>query len=190
MRKITLFTAILSCLTGAAFAQSRPASSSSGTAHQRVSVHLNNILEFTFTNTNSNHGGIVSIPFSSMRDYTQGVSSGEQELRIRTNKKFAIGVKTSAEYFDYSGGPGSTVKAMPVDSVLGVEVSSNHTGGQVLPPFGSGKYVALSSRNLDIVNNGNLGSDQRFSIKYKATPGISYGTGTYTVDVVFTATQQ
>jgi len=43
---------------------------------------------------------------------------------------------------------------------------------------------------LNIVNNGNLGSDQRFSVKYKATPGISYGTGTYTVDVIFTATQQ
>lgn len=190
MRKIILFILILSSFTGATFAQGRPSSASSTSAHQRVSVQLNNILEFTFTNTNSNKGGIVTIPFSTMHDYTQGVSTGEQELRIRTNKKFAIGVKTSASYFDYSGAPGTAVSAMPVDSVLGVEVASNHTGGQVLPPFGSGRYVSLSSRNLDIVNNGNLGSDQRFSVKYKATPGISHGTGTYTVDVIFTATQQ
>lgn len=189
MRKITLFILILSCLSGAAFAQVR-SSQSSAAAHQRVSMQLNNILEFTFTNTNSNKGGIVSIPFSNMRDYTQGVSTGEQELRIRTNKKFSIGVQSSASYFDYTGSAGTTVTKMPVDSVLDVEVSANHTGGQILPPFGTGKFVALSSRNLNIVNNGNLGGDQRFSVKYKATPGISYGTGTYTVDVIFTATQQ
>ena len=185
MKKIILFILIISCLSGAAFAQS-----SSVSGHQIVNVQMNNILEFTFTNTNNSRGGIVTIPFSTMRDYTQGVSTGEQELRIRTNKKFAIGVKTSASYFDYSGAPGTAATAMPVDSVLGVEVASNHTGGQVLPPFGSGRFVSLSSRNLDIVNNGSHGSDQRFSVKYKATPGLSHGTGTYTVDVIFTATQQ
>jgi len=88
MKKIVLFILIISCLSGAAFAQS-----SSVSGHQIVNLQMNNILEFTFTNTNSNKGGTVTIPFSTMRDYTQGVSTGEQELRIRTNKKFAIGVK-------------------------------------------------------------------------------------------------
>ncbi len=41
-----------------------------------------------------------------------------------------------------------------------------------------------------LISNGQNGGNQTFSVMYNATPGFAYPAGTYTVDVVYTATQQ
>jgi hypothetical protein len=48
----------------------------------------------------------------------------------------------------------------------------------------------LTSTAQNLINSGANGSSQSFTVKYKANPGYLFGAGTYTVDVVYTATQQ
>jgi hypothetical protein len=41
-----------------------------------------------------------------------------------------------------------------------------------------------------MINSASKGGNQTFEVKYKATPGFAYPAGTYTTDVVYTATQE
>ncbi|MBL7683508.1 MAG: hypothetical protein JNK00_10655, partial [Flavipsychrobacter sp.] len=47
----------------------------------------------------------------------------------------------------------------------------------------------LTSTAANLLTNCNNGGNQTFSVMYEATPGFAYPAGTYTVDVVYTATQ-
>ncbi len=76
---------------------------------------------------------------------------------------------------------------MPVSGVLGLKVSANGTGGTIAGKFTD--FTNLSSTAANLITNGNNGGNQTFSVMYNATPGFSYPAGTYTVDVVYTATQ-
>ena len=78
---------------------------------------------------------------------------------------------------------------MPVNGVLGIMVSANGTGGSIGGSFSGSAYNTLTSANQDLITNGSRGGNQTFSVKYKATPGFAYPAGTYSVDVVYTATQ-
>ncbi len=78
---------------------------------------------------------------------------------------------------------------MMVYNTLSTMVTANSTGGTVPLPFSTSSYYNLTSVAANIITNGNNGADQRFSVKYKADPGFSFPAGTYTVDVVYTATQ-
>ena len=191
MKKIIILLTALHCIaTGVQAQKAALASLSTGTdanqsAHQYVSLNLSSIIDFSLANSSE----IVTLPFNTLNDYKFGVSSTAQVLRVRTNKKFSLGVKTSASYFDYSG---QTYPApnMPVDSVLNIEINSNSTGGSILYPFANGNYVGLSNQNRNVLTNGDMGSNQHFSVIYKAAPGINYPVGTYKIDVIYTATMQ
>jgi hypothetical protein len=41
-----------------------------------------------------------------------------------------------------------------------------------------------------MINNGLAGGSRTFNVNYRAIPGFEYPAGAYTMDVVFTATQQ
>ncbi|MEZ5017130.1 MAG: hypothetical protein R2800_08745 [Flavipsychrobacter sp.] len=167
-------------------------SSNSGTstgASQSTHVSLSNAIEITFTNTGNATGSDVTIPFSTVNDYANGVETSTQNLRVRSNKDFTVAVKTNATNFSYSGST-SPAPVMPVSGVLGVMVTSNNTGGSIGANFSSSAYNTLTSANQDLITDGSRGGNQTFSVKYKATPGFAYPAGTYTVDVVYTATQQ
>jgi hypothetical protein len=185
MKKIAI-TSTLLAMAGFAYGQQNGASKS---ASQNVSLTTHNIMEIAFVNTNGTNGNTVLLPFNTLSDYTQGVYSTEQELRIRSNNKFGIEIKTNSQYFDYSG-VSSPAPTMPVAEVLNIEVAANSTGGNLLPPFSQGKFVGLSDNNTSIMGDCKHGGNQRFSIKYKAAPGITYPVGNYSVDVIYTATQQ
>ena len=185
MKKIIIIAAAFIGFTSAANAQSN----ASGAASQTVQLSLSNALEITFTGNNSANGSTVTLPFTTVNDYANGVESTDQEIKVRSNKDFTVTVKTSAANFNVTNGSTTTTSTMPA-SVLGVVVSANSTGGALGTGFSASSYKALSSSAATIINSGDRGGNQKFSVKYKATPGFAYPAGTYTTDVVYTATQQ
>ena len=182
MKKI-IAIAVFASLGFAAKAQN-----ASSSASQTVNLALSNAIEITFTGTGNATGSDVTIAFSTVNDYANGVESGAQELKVRSNKDFTVAVKANAANFTYTG---STTPAptMPVNGVLGVMVSANNTGGSIASPFSNSAYATLSNSNQDLITSGDRGGNQTFSVKYKATPGFAYPAGNYAVDVVYTATQ-
>src|SRR5690606_13770768 len=139
------------------------------------------------TSNESATGTSVSIPFTTVNDYANGVESDAQELKVRSNKNFSVAVKTNAENFSYTGNTTPT-PTMPVSGVLAVKVTSNSTGGSIANSFSS--YSSLSNSNQGLITAADRGGAQSFRVMYKATPGFAYPAGTYAVDVVYTATQE
>lgn len=158
-------------------------------AAQATNLALNNAIEITFVGNSSEVGADVTIPFTTVNDYANGVASDEQELKIRSNKNFSVAVKTSSANFSYTGST-TPAPAMPVSGVLGIKVTDNSTGGSIANPFSSTAFATLTNTNQNLIAAANRGGNQTFSVQYKATPGFAYPAGTYAVDVVYTATQQ
>jgi len=158
-------------------------------ASQTVQLSLSNAIEITFTGNSSATGADVTLPFTTVNNYANGVESDAQELSVRSNKNFSVAVKASNTNFSYTG---STTPAptMPVSGVLAVKVTANNTGGAIATPFSAAGYATLTASNQNLINEASRGGDQKFSVKYKATPGFAYPAGTYSVNVVYTATQQ
>ncbi len=160
----------------------------SSTATQTVNLNLSNAIELTFTGSGTATGAAVNLAFNTVNDYANGVTSAAQELKVRSNKKFGVTVKTNNANFSYTG---STTPApvMPVAGVLALKVSANSTGGAIASPFSASAYNDLSATAANLLTNCNNGGNQTFSVMYEATPGFAYPAGTYTTDVVYTATQ-
>ena len=158
----------------------------SSTATQTVNLNLSNAIELTFTGNNSATGAAVNIPFTTVNDYANGVESAAQQLKVRSNKAFGVTVKSNAANFTYTGST-TPAPSMPVSGVLALKVSANGTGGTIAGGFSS--YTGLTSTAANLISNGTYGGNQTFSVMYNATPGFAYPAGTYTVDVVYTATQ-
>lgn len=185
MKKIIIIAAALIGLSTFAKAQTN----ASGTAQQTVQLALTNALEITFTGNSSATGATVSLPFTTADDYANGVESATQQLKVRSNKAFNVTVKTSAANFSVTNGGTTTASTMPA-SVLGMVVTANNTGGTLGTGFSTSTYKALASTAANLINAATYGNNQNFTVKYKATPGFAYPAGTYSVDVVYTATQQ
>ena len=184
MKKIIAIAALATMgFTANAQTQTNQTSSASQTAK----LVMSNAIEITFNG--SAEGADVSIPFTTVNDYANGVESGAQELKVRSNKNFSVAVKASSDKFNYVGTT-SPAPSMPVSGVLGVLVSSNNTGGTIATPFSGTAYSTLTKDNQNLISAGRNGGNQTFAVKYKATPGFAYPAGTYSVDVVYTATQQ
>ena len=183
MKKIAIIAAALVSFSVAANAQN-----ASSSATQTVNLNLSNAIEITFTGSGSATGAAVNLAFNTVNDYANGVESGAQELKVRSNKKFGVTVKTNATNFSYSGAT-SPAPVMPVANILNLMVSSNTTGGTIASGFSASAYNTLGATAQNLLSNCNNGGDQKFAVKYKATPGFAYPAGTYTVDVVYTATQ-
>ena len=186
MKKIIAIAA-LAILGFNAHAQNQANQSSS--ASQTVNLVLSNAIEITFTGTGNATGSDVNIPFTTVNDYANGVESNAQELKVRSNKNFTVAVKSNAANFSYTGTT-NPAPTMPVENVLAVKVTANGTGGSIANPFSATNYSTLKSTSQDLISAGSRGGNQTFSVKYKATPGFAYPAGTYSVDVVYTATQQ
>jgi hypothetical protein len=156
-------------------------------ATQSTNLSLANAIEITFAGNMSATGADVTIPFTTVNDYANGVESDAQELKVRSNKNFSVAVKANASEFSYTGNT-TPAPEMPVEGVLAVKVTANGTGGSIAGSFS--EYATLTSSNQDLITAADRGGNQTFSVKYKATPGFAYPAGTYAVDVVYTATQE
>jgi len=186
MKKVIAITALVSLgFTSFAGEEGKNASSS---ASQTVNLALSNAIEITFSGTGEKMGTDVTIPFKTVNDYANGVQSSDQKLLVRSNKDFTVSIKTNSKSFSYKGSTSPSPK-MPVKGVLGLQVTGNNTGGSVAAPFSEKGFSTLSSEEQKLLVEAKRGGKQAFSIKYEATPGFAYPAGTYTVDVVYTATQ-
>lgn len=185
MKKVIAFAAFA---TLAMTANAQVESNQASTASQNVKLVMSNAIELTFTGTGKDRGADVSLPFTTVTHYANGVESEAQELKVRSNKDFMVCVKTSDDKFSYSGTT-SPAPEMRVKNVLGLRVSSNNTGGSIVSPFQSSAYRSIDEDGSELLTNCKRGGDQKFAVQYKATPGFSYPAGTYSVDVIFTATQ-
>lgn len=179
MKKFIAITASFLCLGMAANAQA-----TSSAAPQRVTLTVDDILDLSWS---SGSGTAQTFNFSNLSDYTNGKESSEQEFRILTNKNFKIEVKTTSANLTDGG-----ANQMPVVNHLQMMVTSNSTGA-ISGGFGS-TYTSLNSVPQQIISGGQPGNiatpEQKFRIKYKATPGTTYPKANYSVDVLFTATHQ
>ena len=181
MKKIIFLTTAVLGFNLAANAQS-----SSG-ASQSTALSLSNAIAVTFTGSGSSNGGSVSVPFSSVADFTNGITTSVQTLKVQSNKLFNLGVSVNAANFTYSG-TASPAPVMPISGVLALQVTGNGAGGLLNSLFNA-LSSTLSTAEQTLVSLGSNGGNQTLSLQYKATPGFAYPAGTYTANVVFTTTQ-
>ncbi|MBS1782012.1 MAG: hypothetical protein JSS78_03000 [Bacteroidetes bacterium] len=174
-------------LTSAGMVAKAQTSAANASAQQTVQLQLSNVLDITFVGNSSSIGSTVALPFTTANDYANGVESSAQQLRIRSNKNFNVTVRANAANFTVTNGSSESISNMPAN-VLNVKVSSNQTGGSIAGSFSN--YTGLSNTANNLISNGTFGGNQTFSVMYKATPGFAYPAGTYSLDVVYTATQQ
>ncbi len=180
MKKIILFAIALLSFAAASYAQNATQGAS-----QTTNLALSNAIEIKFYS--SYYGGTQTMTFNDVNDYANGKTTGWQILIIRSNKDYNVTVKANAANFSYSGTT-SPAPVMPV-SVLSVGTFNNRTGGTVNNIFRN-KFAPLSASDQTLISNGQNGSFRYFFNRYKATPGFAYPAGTYTTEVVYTATQQ
>ncbi|MGN6568412.1 MAG: hypothetical protein ACTHJ0_10690, partial [Flavipsychrobacter sp.] len=98
MKKIVIIAAAFLGFASAANAQS-----ASATATQQVNLNLTNAIAITFTGSGTSTGGAVSMPFTTVSDYSTGVTSAAQQLKVQSNKNFTVTVNTNAANFTYTG---------------------------------------------------------------------------------------
>lgn len=164
--------------TGAAKAQSNESAGASQTSN----LALADAISISFVTP-----GSVTMAFSSVNDFANGIESDNHTLLVLSNKKFNITAKPLTSKFTYTGP--SANPNMSVSSVLKIKVTANNTGGSIGTGFTSYKSMSTSGTGSKIISNGTPGGNNTFSIKYQAKPGFTYPGGTYTVDIVYTATQ-
>ncbi|MEZ5016936.1 MAG: hypothetical protein R2800_07775 [Flavipsychrobacter sp.] len=180
MKKIILFAIAIFSITLAA-----KADNATNGANQTAKLALSNAIEIKFYS--NYYGGTQTLTFNNVNDYANGKTSGYQILIIRSNKDYNVTVKANASNFSYSGST-NPAPVMPI-SKLNVANFYNGTGGTVANTFNN-NYAPLSNVDQPLINNGKKGNFRYFFTRYKATPGFAYPAGTYTAEVIYTATQQ
>lgn len=183
MKKILLIIVITTFISGVAYAQN-----SSQAAEQSANLALSNSLEITYVETGNNNGNEAVMKFKDKNDFVNGVMSLDQELRVRSNKNFKIAVKCDGNSFAYVGNDKNNHNPIK-NNFISAKVTANHTGGNVTQAFKTG-FGPLSDVDQDLLVDGESGDDQTFKIMYKCAPGFGLPSGIYSMNVVFTATQQ
>src|SRR6187549_2164091 len=153
MKKIILIAAAFIGITTAASAQTQASSN----AQQTVELGLSNTIDITFTGSGTATGGTVTLPFTTVTDYANGVESAAQQLKVRSNKVFNVTVAASAANFTVTNGGVTTSSTMPVAGVLDLMVSSNQTGGAIASGYSAygGGLSTSSASILTGASNGN-----------------------------------
>jgi hypothetical protein len=162
MKKIALITTALFAGTIAANAQS------SDQASHTVTLNLQNSIDIAFTAATG-----TDFTFTNTSEYQNGLTNlNASSLQVKSNRPWAVTVASGSANFN---GPSAPSPAMPA-SVLGVRLNGGSS-------FGS---LSTSDQSL---TSGDRGVSS-FSVDYNANPGFSYDAGSYTISVVYTATQQ
>lgn len=161
MKKFTLLAIAVLSFAAACFSQTTTASAS-----QTVTLNLQNQIDLSVTAATG-----TSFTFASPDDYTNGLTNASAStFRVRSNKPWAVTVKAAAATFT-----GPTGNAMP-STALGVRLNGGTTFAQLSTTAAS---LTAGARGTNA-----------FTVDYQANPGFSYDAGTYTLSVVYTASQQ
>ena len=162
MKKIITLATILFAGFTAAHAQT------TSTASQTVTLNLQNAIDISITSATG-----TAFTFDDVAKYGTGLTNpNASSFQVKSNRPWAVTVKAAAANFS---GPALPATQMPA-SVLGVKLNGGSTFGAL-----STTAAALTS--------GARGSSS-FSIDYNANPGYNYDAGTYSLSVIYTATQQ
>jgi hypothetical protein len=164
-------------------------------ANQNANLNLSNAILITFYSGGDDEGGddgggsgstgsTVNIPFTTVSNYQNGVISSAQHLKVQSNKHFNVSIRSSAVNFVYTGTASPTPVAQ-ISSVLQFLVSNNSTGGSI----SYSGYTSVPSSNATIISSAVNGGNRTFDVRYKANPGFNYPGGTYTANIIYTATQ-
>ncbi len=97
MKKIIILSATILGFNMAANAQATSA------ANQNVALSLSNAIAITFVSTGNATGSALSLPFTTVADYTNGVTSSAQQIKVQSNKAFNVTMNANAANFTYSG---------------------------------------------------------------------------------------
>lgn len=182
MKKLlTIFAALI--VVKAAVAQN-----ANTAATQTAKLALSNAISISFVESGTTTGATTTLSFNTVNDYANGVESAPIGLKVRSNKKFIVRAKTSSANFSYAGST-SPAPVMKVKNNLFIKVIDNQTGGTI-PNAVNNKYKTLKNSNRKLIHNGTPGGNNTFAVQYKADPGYDFPAGTYTVDVIYTATQK
>ena len=146
-------------------------------ATQTLSISLADVIDIRFENGQT-AGPQLKMTFANAEDFYKGVESPMQKLKVRSNKDFTVSVRATT-----SSAANSNANFMYL------KVPENKTGGRLASNFSNSSYQKLSDNNLVLVNDGQKGDDQTFSVQYKAKPGTVVDPGTYLIDVIYTATR-
>lgn len=180
-----LLKAIAIFVLGMVAAFSANAQNASSTAVQTAKLDLSDAIELSFVN---GAGGTLNFTYNNATELINGKESVTQDLRVRSNKKFKVAVSSSTANFTYTG-TSIVNNIIPVNTGLKVMVTANNTGGILTLSALLGWLGLTIGGGTTLLTYCNPGGNQTFTVKYKATPGILAAPGTYTTDVVFTATQ-
>jgi len=136
------------------------------TATQTVTLILKNCISINLTSATGNN-----FAFENTDNYANGVTNNNASaFEVKSNRPWAVTVATATATFS-----GPAASAMP-STVLGVRIN------------GATNFAALSTTAAPVTNGGR--GIASFNVDYKANPGYTYDAGTYTINVVYTATQQ
>lgn len=188
MSKTFVLSILLATASSLCYAQSE--SNEVEAASQTAVLALSNGIDISYVSTSGSTGNAASMTFSSMSDYANGVMSAMQEMRVRSNNSFKVAVRCDEQTFAYQGEASDVSMSDMPNNALWMKVAQNNTGGSLVGGFSSNGFAALTSSNQDILTNGVRGGNRTFKVQYKCTPGFVLPAGTYSLDVVFTATQE
>lgn len=137
---------------------------------QTVTLNLQNQIDISLV-PGSDNG--TEFTFASTNDYASGLTNTDaSQFRVRSNRPWKVTV--AAATANFTGGSNDT--PMP-SSKLGVRLK------------GATGFTSLATTAVDLTN-GQKGPNNVFTVDYNANPGFDYDAGTYTLNVVYTATQQ
>lgn len=171
----------------AIFSVTAKAQSTNSGGVQTTTLQVSNAIQISFTGAS----GMVEVPFTSLTDMLNGVETATHEVKISSNTPYKVTVKQSNDNMSYSG-LALLGNLLQVSNIMKVRVMSNNTGGtQPLLAYLLG-WQSFSANGVPVtlLSNCTAGNNKTFSVKYKVTPGISFAPGLYSVDMVYTATQQ
>ena len=158
------------------------AQNATATAAQSASLALSNAIQISFTNSNSSN---VSVAFNSAAQMNSGVETIDHEVLVQSNLPYSVTVNTPTN-FTYSGNA-NTNNVIPVWNKFKMRIMSNNTGGTNV--LGNG-FSNVQNGNTTLFTNCPAGGNNTFEVRYKLMPGSSYASGTYAMNMVYTATQQ
>ncbi len=139
---------------------------SSSTASQTVTLTLQNSIAITVGTASG-----TSFTFNTTDQYRDGITNtSASTFNVKSNRPWNVTVSAATANFN-----ATTATPMP-SSVLGVRLNGGTTFTQLSTSAAS--FAAGARGNSD------------FTVDYNANPLYSYDAGTYTLSVVYTATQQ
>lgn len=154
---------------------------------QQVDVNLVNVISVKFVSTGGTSGSTLNMALNLLTDLLNGGTTTAQQLTVNSTKNFNVTAKTSNALFTYTGSS-LLGNLLPVLGNLKCKVTANNTGGSIAGTFSN--YTSLSVAPQAFINGGVKGNNKTFSVQYQAIPGLGLALGTYTAQVIFTATQQ